>query len=138
MLFRSVSAWGEGPNPTTPPPLCHALRNCGHRLNQLRQRLKRVQSAAGALERLLAPLREADSGISSLRAPPDSQEQGEVQEARARLASVHPGVLKAGHEARGVDGLLKAAGMTLTKDGVVVTCQEAVASVSQRDRKSVV
>ncbi|XP_046877069.1 nesprin-2-like isoform X4 [Hypomesus transpacificus] len=135
--LRSVSGQssveeGEGPNPTTPPPLCHALRNCGHRLNQLRQRLKRVQLAVGALERLLAPLREADSGISSLRAPPDSQEQGEVQGARARLTSVQPRVLKAEHEARGVDSLLNAAGMTLTKDGVVVTCQEAVASVSQR------
>ena len=31
-----------------------------------------------------------------------------------------------------MDSLLNAAGMTLTKDGVVVTCQEAVASVSQR------
>lgn len=120
---------GESLDPSTPPPLCH-------RLHQLRETLKRVRSAAGALDRFLAQIREADAGIQAALVPLDHWQHGDgATRARGRhsgLLSIRQSVRKYEEEAGSVDGLLEAAGMELTMEGAAVTCRDTVAALSQR------
>ncbi|XP_071226495.1 nesprin-2a isoform X1 [Salvelinus alpinus] len=120
---------GEALDPSTPPPQCH-------RLHQLRQTLKRVRSAAGALDRFLAQIREADAEIQAALVPLDHWQHGDgATRARGRhsgLLSIRQSVRKYGEEAGSVDGLLEAAGMELTMEGAAVTCRDTVAALSRR------
>ncbi|XP_052326819.1 nesprin-2 isoform X7 [Oncorhynchus keta] len=120
---------GEALDPSMPPPQWH-------RLHQLRQTLKRVRSAAGALDCFLAQIREADAGIQAALVPLDHWQHGDgATRARGRhsgLLSIRQSMRKYGEEAGSVDGLLEAAGMELTMEGAAVTCRDTVAALSRR------
>lgn len=117
-----------------PSSLCQALHNSVHHIEQLRQRLEKVQSAALALDRFLVAARDVEAEIPALLANQDpsrleneaDREQGgrSWQAAMQRLQS-------AVEQSDNVDRTLKAAGMTLSMDGVTVTCQDVVKSVSK-------
>ncbi|KAK6295335.1 hypothetical protein J4Q44_G00345610 [Coregonus suidteri] len=136
MCVSGQTSEGEALDPSMPPPLCHALLGCSHRLHQLRQTLKRVSSAAGALDRFLAKIREANAGIQAALVPLDHWQNGDgTTRARGRhsgLLSIRQSVRKAGEEAGSVDGLLEVAGMALTMEGAAATCRDTVAALSQR------
>uniref|UniRef100_UPI003AAB4D75 uncharacterized protein n=1 Tax=Centroberyx gerrardi TaxID=166262 RepID=UPI003AAB4D75 len=133
---RGTEEEREGPDPTTDSCLCHALHNSVHHVNQLRQRLEKVQSAAQALECFLAMVREAEAEIPTLLANQEpSRQRNEAvrdQERDSWQAAMQQGLCSAREQAESVDSLIEAAGMTLNLDGATVTCWDVVASLSRR------
>ncbi|XP_037606336.1 nesprin-2-like isoform X2 [Sebastes umbrosus] len=136
--MRKLSERGaeEERRATSPSSLCQALHSGVHHLEQLRQRLEKVQSAARALHRFLATVREVEAEIRNLLANQDpSRQQHEAdweQERHSWQAAMQQRMQTAAEQADSVDSTLKAAGMTLTVDGATVTCQDVVTSLSQR------
>ncbi|XP_071395749.1 nesprin-2-like [Centroberyx affinis] len=133
---RGTEEEREGLDPTIDSCLCHALHTSVHHVNQLRQRLEKVQSAAQALERFLATAREAEAEIPNLLAnqEPNRQrnEAARDQERDSWQAAMHQRLWSAREQAESVDSLIKAAGMTLSLDGATVTCRDVVVSLSRR------
>lgn len=90
------------------------------RLEQLRQRLARVETAVRSLDCFLATVKEVDA--TDNRTLPDWERDDHTWQ---RLYSA------AEHSER-ADDFLRAAGMTLAADGVTVTCRDMVTSLTQR------
>ncbi|KAF1376843.1 hypothetical protein PFLUV_G00215650 [Perca fluviatilis] len=126
----------QGPHAASPSSLCQALHNGVHHLEQLRQRLEKVQPAAHALQHFLAIVREVKAEITTLLANQDpSRQQNEAdweQERQSWQAAIQQRLQTAAEQSDSVDSTLKAAGMTLTMDGATVTCQDVVTSLSQQ------
>lgn len=133
---RATEEETSGLDATSPPPLSLALHDAVHRLEQLRQRLEKVESAARALDRFLATAREAEAEIPTLLAKqePSGQrsEAGWEQEGRNWQAAARRKLHTAAEQSGQVDVFLKAVGMTLALDGVTVTCQDVVTSLSRK------
>ncbi len=123
----------QGPEATS---LCQTLPNTVHHLEQLRQRLEKVQSAAQALDHFLTTVREVKAEIPTLLANQDpSRQQNEAdwqQERRSWQAAMQQKLQNAAEQSGSVDSTLKAAGMTLSMEGATVTCQDVVTSLSQQ------
>lgn len=92
----------------------------GQRLEQLRQRLARVETAVRSLGGFLASAREVEADGTTSNADWERDHRP-----WKRLPS-------ATEQSQKVDGFLKAAGMTLAADGATVTCRDLVTSLSQR------
>ncbi|XP_076613023.1 nesprin-2a [Chaetodon auriga] len=126
----------QGLDATSPSRLCQALRSSVHHLEQLRQQLERIQSAAEALDHFLTTVREVKAEIPTLLANQDpSRQQTEAdweQERQSWQAAVRQKLQTAAEQSDGVDSTLKAAGMTLTMDGATATCRDVVTSLSQQ------
>lgn len=94
----------------------------GQKLEQLRQRLARVDTAVRSLDGFLAAVKDVEAtGGQTL---PDWERD---EQARQRLHS-------AAEQAERADDFLRAAGMTVAADGVTVTCRDMVTSLSQERR----
>lgn len=119
-----------------PSSLCQALRNTVHHLEQLRQQLEKVQSAAQALDHFLATVREVKAEIPTLLAKQDPSRQRNLtdweQERHCWQAAMEQRLQTAAEQSDCVDSTLKAVGMTLTMDGAAVTCQDVMTSLSQQ------
>uniref|UniRef100_UPI0037E98A37 nesprin-2a n=1 Tax=Semicossyphus pulcher TaxID=241346 RepID=UPI0037E98A37 len=130
---RGTKEERRGLESTSPSSLHQALHNSVHHLKQLRQRLEKVQTAAQALDHFLSTVREVKAEISTLLAEQDpSRQQNEAdweQEGRYWQAAMQQKLQTAAEQ---TDSTLKAAGMTLTRDGSVVTCQDVVTSLSRQ------
>ncbi|KAM7395095.1 hypothetical protein PAMA_006717 [Pampus argenteus] len=126
----------QGPEATSSLSLCQALRNSVHHLEQLRQQLEKVQSAARSLDHFLATTRELEIEIPNLPANHDpSREQNEADQEQERVSwqsTMQQRLQTAVEQSDSVDSILKAVGMSLTMDGATVTCQDVVISLSQR------
>ncbi len=133
---RSTEEESQGSNSASPSPLCLALHNSVHHLEQLRQQLEKVQLAAQALDHFLATAREIKAEIPKLLANQDpSRQQNEAdweQERHSWQAALQQKLQTAVEQSDGVDSTLKAVGMTLIMDGATVTCQDVVTSLSQQ------
>ncbi|KAI3363656.1 hypothetical protein L3Q82_001281 [Scortum barcoo] len=75
---------GRGPEATSPSSRCQALPNSVHHLEQLRQRLEKVQSAAQALDHFLATVRELKAEIPTLLANQDTPADSKLRQAGSR------------------------------------------------------
>ncbi|KAM9339272.1 nesprin-2a [Symphorus nematophorus] len=132
---RATEEERQGPEATSPSPLCLALHNSVSHLQQLRQQLEEVQSAARALDHFLATAREVKAEIPTLLADQDpSRQQSEAdweQQRHSWQAAVQQKLQTAAEQSDRVDSSLKAAGMTLTMDGATATCQDMVTSLSR-------
>ena len=132
---RATEEERQGPGATSPSPLCLALSNSVHHLQQLRQQLEDVQSAAQAVDHFLATAREVKAEIPTLLAGQEpSRQQSEAdweQERHSWQAAVQQKLQTAAEQSDRVDSSLKAAGMTLTMDGATATCQDVVTSLSR-------
>lgn len=82
----------------------------GQRLEQLWQRLARAETAVRSLDSFLAAVREVEADSRTL------------QDWKLHFAA---------EQSERADGFLRAAGMSLAIDGVTVTCQDVVTSLSQ-------
>lgn len=126
----------QGSDATSRSPLFLALHNSVHHLEQLRQRLEKVQSAVRDLDRFLATVREVEAEIPTLLANQDpSRQQNEAdleQERRSWQATMQQKLQTAAEQSDSVDSTLKAVGMTLAIDGATATCQDVVTSLSQK------
>ncbi|XP_035534355.1 nesprin-2 isoform X4 [Morone saxatilis] len=133
---RGTEEERQGPGATSPSPLCQALHNSVHHLEQLRQRLEKVQSAARALDHFLATVREVKAEIPTLLANQDpSRQQNEAdweQEKHSWQAAIQQKLQTVAEQSDSVDSTLKAVGMTLTMDGATVACQDVVTSLSRQ------
>lgn len=133
---RATEEEMSGLDATSPPPLCLALHHTVHHLEQLRQRLEKVESAAQALDHFLATAREVEAEIPTLPAKqtPSRQrsEAGWEKEGHCRQAAVQQKLHTAAEQSGQVDSFLKAVGMILALDGVTVTCQDVVTSLSRQ------
>ncbi|XP_044023969.1 nesprin-2 isoform X2 [Siniperca chuatsi] len=133
---RGIEEETQGPDATSPSSLCQALHNSVHHLEQLRQRLEKVQSAAQALDHFLATVREVKAEIPTLLANQDpSRQQNEAdweQERHSWQAAMQQKLQTAAEQSDSAHSTLKAVGMTLTMDGPTVTCQDVVTSLSQQ------
>ncbi|KAK2855974.1 hypothetical protein Q5P01_004709 [Channa striata] len=120
---------------TSSSSLCPALHDRVRHLEQLRQQLDKVHSAAQALDHFLATLREIKAEIPTLLADQDPKRQRNEadwkQERHSWQATMHQRLRTAAQQSDGVDSILKAAGMTLTTGGATVTCQDIVKSLSK-------
>lgn len=109
----------------------HSVRH----LEQLRQQLEQVLSAAQALDRSLATVREVEADVSTLLAnqDPDGQqnEAEREQERHSWRAAVQQRLEAAAEQRDSVDSGLKAAGRTPTMGGATVMCQDVVTSLSR-------
>lgn len=139
--MRKISERGakeerQGLEATSPSHRCQALHSSVHHLEQLRQQLERVQSAARALDHFLATAREVKAEIPSLLAKQDpSRQQNEAnweQERQSWQAAMRQKLQTAVEQSDSVDSTLKAVGMTLTMDGATATCRDVVTSLSQQ------
>lgn len=140
-VMRKISERGteeerRGPDATSPSPLCLALHNSVHHLQQLRQQLEKVESAAQALDHFLATMRGIKAEIPTLLAKQNRNRlQNDAdweQERHSWQAAMQQRLHTAAEQSDKVDTLLKAVGMTLTVDGVTATCQDVVTSLSQQ------
>ncbi|XP_031717653.1 nesprin-2a isoform X2 [Anarrhichthys ocellatus] len=126
----------QGPEATSPSSLCQAFHNSVHHLEQLRQRLAQVQSAAQALDHFLTTVRDVRAEIPTLLANQDpSRQPNEAdweQETHSWQAAMQQRLQTAAKQSDSVDSTLKAVGMTLTMDGAAVMCQDVVTSLSQQ------
>ncbi|XP_073348713.1 LOW QUALITY PROTEIN: nesprin-2a [Pagrus major] len=126
----------QGPDATSPSLICLALHNSVHHLEQLRQRLERVQSAAQALDHFLATVKEVKADIPKLLANQDpSRQQNDAdweQQRHSWQAAMQQKLQTAAEQSDSVDSTLKAVGMTLTMDGATVACQDVLTSLSQQ------
>lgn len=104
--------------------LHRALRHSVSHLEQLRQRLEEVQRAAQAVDHFLATAREFKAEIQD-----ESRQQNEVEQEQERRCWQR---LQA--TADQCDRDLKTAGMSLNMDGVAVTCQDVLTSVSKEEK----
>lgn len=133
---RGTEEEREGPEATSPSSFCQALPKSVHHLEQLRQRLEKVQSAAQALDHFLATVREVKAEIPTLLANQHpSRQQNEAdweQERYSWQAAMQQKLQTAAEQSDRVDSTLKAVGMTLTMEGATVTCQDVVTSLSQQ------
>lgn len=91
----------------------------GQRLEQLRQRLARAETAIQSLDSFLAAVREFKADSRTL---PDWEQDDRPWQ---RLRST-------AEQSQRADDFLRAAGITLAVDGVTVTCRDVVTSLSQR------
>nr|XP_020459524.1 nesprin-1-like [Monopterus albus] len=102
---------------------------------QLRGKLEKVHSAAQALDRFLATVREVRAEIPTLLSSQDpSGQQNEAvweQERHSWQAAMQQRLQTAAEQSGGVDSSLRAAGLTLTMDGATVMCQDVVTSLSK-------
>lgn len=96
----------------------------GPRLEQLSQRLAKVETAVRSLDGFLATVKEVKAKDNE--AQPDWERD---EQAWQRLHS-------AAEQSERADHSLRAASMTLAADGMSVTCQDIVTSLSQRAHKS--
>ncbi|KAM4521617.1 nesprin-2a isoform 3-T4 [Odontesthes bonariensis] len=131
---QSTQEKRRGPEATAPSYICQALHGNVHHLKELRQQLEEVQSAAQALDRFLATLRDAKAELPTLLANQDhSRQKNEAyleQEAHFWQATMQR--LQPAMELSDVaDSSLKAVGMSLTMDGATVTCRDVVKTVSK-------
>ncbi|KAG8011392.1 Nesprin-2 [Nibea albiflora] len=126
----------QGLDATSHSPLFLALHNSVHHLEQLRQRLEKVQSAVRDLDRFLAAVREAEAEIPTLLANRDpSRQQNEAdleQQRHSWQAAMQQKLQTAAEQSDSVDSTLKAVGMTLAIDGATATCQDVLTSLSQK------
>ncbi|XP_034756192.1 nesprin-2-like [Etheostoma cragini] len=122
----------QGPHAMSPSSLCQAPRNSVHDLEQLRQRLEKVQSGAHALDHFLATVREVKAEITTLLANQAENEADWEQERKSWQAAMDLKLQTAAERSHSVDSTLKVVGMTLTVDGATVTCQDVVTSLSQQ------
>ncbi|XP_042359998.1 LOW QUALITY PROTEIN: nesprin-1-like [Plectropomus leopardus] len=133
---RGAEVKRQGPEATSPSCVCQALHNTVHHLEQLRQRLEKIQSAAQALDHFLASVREIKAEIPTLLAYQDPSrqlnERDWEQERHCWQAAMQQRLQTAAEQSDGVDSTLKAVGMTLTMEGAAVTCQDVVTSLSQQ------
>lgn len=126
----------QRPDATSALPLCLARCNSVHHLERLRQQLARVESAVQALDHFLATLREvkADNQTPLDKENPGRQqsEADREQENQSWQAPMQQRLHAAAEQSERADSFLKAAGMTLSVDGVTVTCQDVVTSLPQK------
>lgn len=119
----------------SPSSLYQAHHHSVHHLKQLRQQLEKVLSAAQALDRFLATVREIKAEIQTLLANQDpNRQQNEAdweQERHSWQAVMQQRLNIATEQSDSVDSILKAAGMTLTMTGSTVTCQDVVRLLSK-------
>nr|XP_046228198.1 nesprin-2 isoform X4 [Scatophagus argus] len=136
ILGRGTEEERQGPDATSPPPLSLALHNSVHHLEQLRQQLDKVQSAAQALDHFLATVREVKAGMPMLLANQNpSGQQNETdweQERHSWQAVMQQKLHTVAEQSDRADSFLKAVGITLTMDGATATCQDVVTSLSQQ------
>lgn len=115
--------------------LHQALHSSVSHLKQLRQQLEKVQLAAQAVDHFLATVREVKAEIPAPLANQDaSRQQTEAdweQERHSWHAALQQRLQTAAEQSEKVDSNLKAAGMTLSMDGAIVTCQDVVTSLSK-------
>ncbi|KAM9703427.1 nesprin-2-like [Menidia menidia] len=133
-LEQSSEEERRRPGASSPPSVCQVLRSNVHHLRQLRRQLEEVQSAARALDRFLATLRDAKAEIPTLLAKqhPGRQKNEEDWEQERHIWQATLQMLQPAMEQSDVvDRSLKAVGMTLSMDGTLVTCQEVMKTVSK-------
>lgn len=121
---------------TSASPLRPALRDSVHHLERLGQQLARVESAVRALDHFLAAVMEVKADNQTL---PDKDNPGRRQseadrerENQSWQAAMQQRLHAAAEQSERADSFLKAAGMTLSVDGVTVTCQDVVTSLPQK------
>lgn len=95
----------------------------GPRLEQLRQRLARVETAVRSLDGFLATVKEVEA--TDNQKLPDWERDGQAWQ----------GLHTAAEQSERADDFLRAAGMTVAVDGVSVTCRDMVTSLSWRARE---
>lgn len=121
---------------TSASPLCLALPDSVHHLERLGQQLARVESAVQALDHFLATVREVKADNQTLldkESPGRQQSEADrEQENQSWQATMQQRLHAAAEQSERADSFLKAAGMTLSVDGVTVTCQDVVTSLPQK------
>lgn len=126
----------RGPEATSSSSICLPLHDSLHLLEQLWQRLERVQSAAQSLNRFLATAREVEAEIPTLLPNQDSSRERNgaewEQERYSWQTAVQQRLHTALEQSEYADGTLKAAGMTLTTGGATVMCWDLATSLSQK------
>lgn len=126
----------QGPEATSSVSLCQALHSSVHHLEQLRQQLEKVQSAACSLDRFLATTSEVEAEIPTLPATQDpGRQRNEPDREQERVSwqeTMQQKLQTAVEQSHSVDSTLKAMGMTLIMDGATVTCRDVVTSLSQK------
>ena len=104
-------------------------------LELLRQQQERAQLAVQAVDRFLATVRRDKADITALlaRQAAGSRPEGGNwgQERHSWPAAMQQALQTAAEQSSSVDSDLKAAGLTLTMDGVAVTCRDVVTSLSR-------
>ncbi|XP_076023194.1 nesprin-2a [Genypterus blacodes] len=115
----------------SPTPLCQTPYN---QMGQLRQQLERVESAAQALQHFLNTLKRAKAEISVLVNKQTDQQQNQADWEQERLSweEAMQRTKMAAEQSDVVDGLMKAAGMTLIMDDAKVTCGDVAASFARQ------
>lgn len=120
---------------TSPSSFYQALQHSVHHLKQLRQQLEKVLSAALALDRFLATVRQVKAEIPTLLANQDPNRQQNKpdweQEGRSWQLAMQQRLQTAAEQSDSVDSSLKAVGMTLTMSGATVKCQDVVTLLSK-------
>lgn len=110
------------------------LRDSVHHLERLGQQLARVESAVQALDHFLATVREVKADNQTLldKENPGRQQSEADRENQSWQAAMQQRLHAAAEQSERADSFLKAAGMTLSVDGVTVTCQDVVTSLPQK------
>lgn len=112
-------------------PLSREVETHRTSLDQLRQQVRKSEAAARALDRFLMSLRTVDEDISGVQGAPCSDAQV-LQDCRAKLALIRQSIDSLKEKAPQLDVLLQGARLTVTRDGVPVSCLDMVSALLRR------
>ncbi|XP_028252465.1 nesprin-2a isoform X3 [Parambassis ranga] len=114
-------------------PLCQSLQKSVHHLEDLRQKLEKVQSAAQDLDGFLATVKKVMDDIPTMLTQQDPSRQENEADWEQETHSWQEAMMQRLQEqSDNIDCSLKAVGMTLTMNSATVTCQDVVNSVSEQ------
>lgn len=100
-------------------------------LDQLRQQVRKSEAAARALDRFLVSLRTVDEDITGVQGAPCS-DAVVLQDCRSKLTLIKQSIDSLKDKAPQLDLLLQGARLTVTRDGVPVSCLDMVTALLRR------
>lgn len=106
-------------------PLSREIKTHRTSLDQLRQQVRKSEAAARALDRFLMSLRTVDEDISGVQGAPCSDARV-LQDCHSKLAAIRQSTDSLKEKAPQLDLLLQGARLTVTRDGVPVSCLDMV------------
>lgn len=111
-------------------PLTQVVLTHRASLDHLRQQVRKSEAAARALDRFLMSLRTVDQDIAAVQQGAPSGDEAVLQQARAKLAQIRPGVESLGEKAPQLDRLLEGGRLTVTRGGGGGAAGDASASTA--------
>ncbi|KAL2098631.1 hypothetical protein ACEWY4_005111 [Coilia grayii] len=102
-------------------PLTQVVLSHRGALDRLRQQVRKSEAAARALDRFLMSLRTVHQDVSALHSAP-SGDAALLQEGRAKLALIRPGVESLAEKGPQLDRLLEGGRLSVTRGGAAVSC----------------